>query len=133
MSLERAKSDQLVADIDFDDLESRLEKMEKKSQTDNIEKTKNEIFDPARYQVMNKLITADAITNVVQLEHRLKDERYMKTRFTLKSSASSRWKKPPHFINRMNPGIFLIFESRQGILNLNSSVYIASKLISNDT
>ena len=84
LSLERAKSDQLVADIDFDDLESRLEKMEKKSQTDNIEKTKNEIFDPARYQVMNKLITADAITNVVQLEHRLKDERYMvykKTRF----------------------------------------------------
>ena len=77
LSLERAKSDQLVADIDFDDLESRLEKMEKKSQTDNIEKTKNEIFDPARYQVMNKLITADAITNVVQLEHRLKDERYM--------------------------------------------------------
>ena len=49
--------------------------MEKKSQTDNIEKTKNEIFDPARYQVMNKLITADAITNVVQLEHRLKEER----------------------------------------------------------
>ena len=75
LSLERAKSDQLVADIDFDDLESRLEKMEKKSQTDNIEKTKNEIFDPARYQVMNKLITADAITNVVQLEHRLKEER----------------------------------------------------------
>ena len=75
LSLERSKSDQLVADIDFDDLESRLEKMEKKSQTDNIEKTKNEIFDPARYQVMNKLITADAITNVVQLEHRLKEER----------------------------------------------------------
>ena len=75
LSLEKAKSDQLVADIDFDDLESRLEKMEKKSQTDNIEKTKNEIFDPARYQVMNKLITADAITNVVQLEHRLKEER----------------------------------------------------------
>ena len=75
VGLESTGADELIKSFNPSELDAILEKLELEN-----EPSKNErqaLFDTKKYQTLKKLIQADAITNVVQLERKLKDERYI--------------------------------------------------------
>ena len=73
LSLERSRGDELIDNFNFASIMADIDKMEAKKSIE--EKRVDSVFNNEKFETVKRLVQADAITNVVQLEQRLKDER----------------------------------------------------------
>ena len=74
LSLEQSGGDAIVSDFDLDSALNDIDQLEQKA-NEAQHKKKDSIFDASKFETIRRLVQADAITNLVQLEQRLKEER----------------------------------------------------------
>jgi hypothetical protein len=72
--LEDCGGDEILQNLEMEDV---LEKLKDLDTDDQKKKTIDDesIFNPGRYELMEKLVHSDAVTHVVFLEQRMKNER----------------------------------------------------------
>merc|ERR1712123_428285 len=67
LSLEQSGGDAIVSDFDLDSALGDIDQLERKA-NEAQHKKKDSIFDASKFETIRRLVQADAITNLVQLE-----------------------------------------------------------------
>ena len=74
IEFESTGGDDIIKSFDSTNLDAILEKLDLENEPSRDER--RALFETQKYLTLKKLIAADAITNIGQLERKLKEERY---------------------------------------------------------
>ena len=72
---EKYAGEEVLEQFDMDELDDLLEDFEESRKTPSKQKKKIDIFDQGRYNIMEKLVNSEAVTHVIELEQRMRNQR----------------------------------------------------------